>query len=234
MTDPRVAAGFARLIETRRSALDSGTGSLGWKAAFGAPSSRQLLDLHAPAVGYLTEATRIVSGAAVDITDWVAPLIEFELALTVGRVVDPGEPPDDARKAISAVGPAIELADVDLPVDQAHLEDIVAGNIFHRHVVFGRTDPDGAGCDLEGLQFTATVGDTVHNVTDFEEMTGDYGEVVVTVAQYLAGHGLELGPGDVVIGGSVVPPIRVAGPVVAHYRLGDAPSITVELVSGPS
>ena len=58
-----------------------------------------------------------------------APAVEVELAARVG---------DDG--VIAGLGPALELVDLDISFDD--IEPVLAGNVCHRHVVFGAEVPD--------------------------------------------------------------------------------------------
>src|SRR5688572_10306124 len=54
-----------------------------------------------------------------------------------------------AKAAIAALGPAIELADLEFPPDD--VEKILTGNIYQRHVILGAPDSSRAGARTDGL-----------------------------------------------------------------------------------
>jgi 2-oxo-hept-3-ene-1,7-dioate hydratase len=227
MSDARVLAGLGRLLETRRTTLAAGHSHLGWKMAFGAPAMMTRLELAAPAPGYLTDRTLLDNGGVVDTSTWTGPVAEFEIALHLGADVDPTMTPAEARATVESFGAAIELADIDIPLEPDRVEDIVAGNIFHRAVILG---PAGSGPDLDLEHVTAIVhtdGSETHRVDDLEALTGEYGWVLVSAAQALDAHGEHLRAGDVVIGGSVVVPVRVESPATFTYELGSLPPLSV-------
>ena len=123
---------------------------------------------------------------------WTAPALEPELALTVGE-----------GGTIAAIGPAIEIADVDFPPDDAGR--ILAGNVFHRGVVLGAPDPerhDASGIAVRVLRG----GEEIAATAEPEALTGPLAALVGVVAEAV---GDELRPGDVVIAGSTVPPVAV-------------------------
>jgi 2-keto-4-pentenoate hydratase len=208
--DTRVAAGLRRQLTTRRRVLAEGAAGIGWKVGFGAPASLDLMDITAPLVGFLTDATVSPSGARIDTSGWIRGVVEFELAVYLGADLGPGASLDEAGAAISAVGPAIELANIDLPIEASGVEDIVAGNIFHEGVVFGAPDEGRAGLDITGLVARILVdGEQRATTTDLQAITGAYPLIVATVANTLAANGMTLRAGDLIITGSVVPPIPV-------------------------
>ncbi len=208
--DPRVIAGLKRQLELRSRMLEAGAGSVGWKVGFGAPASLALMEISAPLLGFMTDITVLEPGARVDTSGWERGIVEFEVAVYLGEDLGPGASGAAARAAIAAVGPAIELANIDRPVEAAGVEEIVAGDIFHEAVIFGDPDIGRAGLDIEGLTARILIDGRMRaTTTELEAITGSYPWIVTTVADTLAAHGESLRMGDVIITGSVVPPIPV-------------------------
>jgi 2-keto-4-pentenoate hydratase len=208
--DPRIVDGLHRQLAARSDALAQGAGHVGWKVGFGAPGSLELMHITAPLLGYLTETTVYDDGATFDTDGWTRGVVEFEVAVWMGSDVDAGASEAEAAAAVAAVGPAIEIADVDLPVGPDGIADIMAGDIFHRGVVFGARDERRAGLDISGL--TAHIrldDDDFATVAELEAITGAYPWIVSTVASTLASAGERLRAGDVIITGSVIPPVSV-------------------------
>ena len=214
--DPRIVEGLRRQLAAREEALGSGARHVGWKVGFGAPSSLELMQITAPLLGYLTDATVFDNGA------------EFEVAVWMGSDLQAGASESEAAAAVAAVGPAIEVADVDLPVGPDGISDIMAGDIFHRGVIFGARDESRAGLDITGLTAHITLDDEViATVTDLEAITGTYPWIVSTVASTLASAGERLRAGDVIITGSVIPPVSVADADRFTFELAPYDPITV-------
>jgi 2-keto-4-pentenoate hydratase len=213
--DPRIERGTRAMLELRRARLDAGARPLGWKVGFGAPAALELLGTDRPLVGFLTDRGLIEEGATVSVADWQNPMLEPEIAAYIG---------EDAT--IAGLSAAIELADVDVP--PADPEAILAGNIYHRHVMLGPVDSgrvDGAGIGARLLRG----GEVVAETDDPAALTGDIVEVVRLTAELLAACGAELRPGDVVITGSAVPPLSVAAGDTVTAELGPLGTLTVTL-----
>ncbi len=209
--DMRVRAGLGRQLAKRRRMLEEGASAVGWKVGFGAPSALELMQITAPLLGFMTDATVLEPGATVDTSSWTRGIVEFELAVYLGEDLGPAATEEEARAAISAVGSAIELADIDLPLQAAQVEEIVAGNIFHQGVILGSPAQDRAGLDISGLAARILIdGEERIATTDLQAITGSYPWIVTTVADTLAANGEVLRSGDVIITGSVIPPIPVA------------------------
>lgn len=228
--DPRVAEGLARQLRARLAALDDGATSIGWKVGFGAPASKDLMQITAPLTGYLTDRTLLPTGVSVPAGGWSGGVVEFEVAVYLGADLGSGTSPEQARAAVGSIGPAIELADIDLPLEPERVGDIVAGNIFHQGLVLGEPDSERAGIDTSGLTARIlTDGVEVASVTELEVLTGPYPEVVATVAGTLAAHGEVLRAGDVLITGSVIPPLRLVPGSEYTFALGSFDSISVRV-----
>ena len=148
---------------------------------------------------------RFVSGSTASLAGWTKPAAEPEIAIHLGRDLQDEVSPDQARTAIAALGPAIELVDVDkLPDD---VETILVSNIFHRHVLVGPASAACAGGNLSGL--TGRVfrrGAEAHTVLELEANTGRLIDIVREVARVAGMFGESLRAGEIIIAGSVVPP----------------------------
>jgi 2-keto-4-pentenoate hydratase len=204
--DPRIARGMQAQLARRRERLAAGEKSLGWKVGFGAPTAMQKFGITAPLVGYLLERGRVASGATVSLAGWAKPVAEPEIAVHIGMELPGGGDRATAANAVAGLGPAIELANLDPPPED--VATILAGNIFHRHVILGAHDTARAGGKIAGL-----TGRLLRNgaetaaTTELEANTGTLIDIVHHVANLLAAFGERLRAGEVIICGSVVPPV---------------------------
>ena len=228
--DPRVTEGLRRQLDRRSEALSAGARHVGWKVGFGAPNSLELLNITAPLLGYLTDETVYETGTEFVTTDWTRGVVEFEVAVWMGSDLGPGAGVAEAAAAVAAVGPAIEVADVDLPVDPDGVSDIMAGDIFHRGVVLGARDTGRAGLDISGLTAHIGIDGNERNVvTELEAITGAHPWIVSTVASTLASAGERLRAGDVIITGSVIPPVGADGGHEFTFTLAPFDPISVRV-----
>jgi 2-keto-4-pentenoate hydratase len=175
-----IEEGTEAMLMRRSKILDAGAKPIGWKVGFNLPEIQRKLGIDAPLAGFLTTDS-VIEG------DWdeYPVIVESEIAVEIG---------DDGR-SIVALLPALELADppdLDLEVEQ-----ILAGNIFHRAVAFGprvETAEAGSGRILVN-------GEEQHSVS-----AGPLEEMVGAVAARLEAVGEELRPGDRIITGVLAPP----------------------------
>jgi 2-keto-4-pentenoate hydratase len=194
-------------LAARRQRIAAGDKPLGWKVGFGSPAALQMLGLKAPLVGYLMQSGRLTSGGQVSFKGWTKPAAEPEIAITIARDVEPGGDRAAAVDAILSLTPAIELADVDLPFQDP--EAILKGNIFQRNVVLGNNSRKGGStAELVGTVFRD--GKETGSTADPEALTGKLPDIVRHVADLLGEFGEQLCAGDIIIAGSVLPPLTIA------------------------
>ena len=181
-----VERGTAALLTRRREILAQGAEPIGWKIGFNVPEIQEKLGIDGPLAGFLTS-----DGLLEDGSEWddLPVVVESEVAVELG--------PDG--RSIAALLPALELADppdLDLGVEQ-----ILAGNIFHRAVAFGprvETQEPGAGRILVN-------GEEQHSLSA-ERTAANLDAMVAAVAGRLGEAGEELQPGDRIITGILAPP----------------------------
>jgi 2-keto-4-pentenoate hydratase len=185
-----VERGTEALLMRRREILAQGAEPLGWKIGFNLPEFQEKLGIDRPLAGFLTSDGLLEDGAE---WDDLPVIVESEVAVEIG---------DDGR-SIVALLPALELADppdLDLGVEQ-----ILAGNIFHRAVAFGprvETREPGAGRILVN-------GEEQHALSA-EQTVANLDAMVETVAGRLADAGEDLQPGHRIITGVLAPPHKAS------------------------
>ena len=211
------------MLARRQDDLAAGAEHLGWKVGFGSPAGMAALGIDRPLVGFLTSDRLLASGAAVSLAGWTRPLFEAEVAVRLGEDLGPDATAADALSAVDGWATAIELADLDRAPDD--IEEILAGNVYHRHVLLGELGPDRAGPDFavnrNGVEVTRT--------SDPEELVGELGWVLSTTASTLAAAGGALRAGDVVITGSVIAPVPVAAGETWHLSGSGSSGLDVRL-----
>jgi 2-keto-4-pentenoate hydratase len=156
----------------------------------------------------MLQSSRVEPGATVKLGGWTKPIAEPEIAIHLGRDLSGDVCADEARAAIAALGPAIELVDLDQPPDE--VEAILAGNIFHRRVVFGPGSSAHAGAKLDGLSGRIfRRGAEAQSTSELEANTGRLIDIVRHMARVLGSFGEQLRAGEIIIAGSVVLPLVI-------------------------
>lgn len=206
LNDPRIGNGMRAQMELRARLLDGGAKQIGWKVGFGAPTAQTNLRLTAPLVGFLLDRALMESGTDVSLAGWQKPAAEAEIAAYIGRDLPAGASREEVRKSIAALGPAIELADIDCPMDD--VQAVLSGDIFQRHVILGPRDIMRAGARLNGLKGRVTrSGQDVPVPADLETNIGEVVNIVRHVADVAAAAGGGLRAGQFIICGSLTVPM---------------------------
>jgi 2-keto-4-pentenoate hydratase len=218
MTDLRVVSGMAAQMSMRRAQLSSGGRHLGWKVGFSSRAAKDRMSISAPLFGFMTDRSLLTSTSTVDIAGWIRAVLEPEVAVHLGSNVPAGADEAEVSAAISGLGAAVELADFDPDVQD--VEGILACDIFHRHVLLGPVDRSRAGGSIAGIE--ARVFRDGEKVAGAAGPPGFPAETVVilqALAEALEANGEALRGGDVVITGSLVPPVKVSGGQVMRAEI---------------
>jgi 2-keto-4-pentenoate hydratase len=184
-----IERGTTALLTRRREKLAQGAEPIGWKIGFNVPEIQEKLGLDRPLAGYLSSDGLIEDGATWSLKEGAAVVVEAEVGVKIG---------EDGR-SIAALMPALELAG---PIDfELDVEQILAGNIFHRAVAFGprveTTEPGPGRILVNGEERHALTADfTAHALDD----------MVQAVADRLGAAGEQLRPGERIITGVLAPP----------------------------
>ena len=205
---PLIQKGMPLQLAKRSARIAAGERPLGWKVGLGAPASMQTVGITAPIVGFLMQRALLLSGSTISLEDYVKPVAEPEICVRMMSDLRGGATADTALAAIKEIFPAIEIADLDPVPTPDNLDVVLEGDVYQRHVILcGNTRFGGSTAGLtsrvirKGAQFA--------NTTDPEALTGKLPEIVAHVANTLSAFGETLKAGDVIITGSITPPIML-------------------------
>jgi 2-keto-4-pentenoate hydratase len=230
--DPRIKSGMEQQLRQRRDLLAAGKKPLGWKLAFGGPAALERLRIQAPLVGFLMADAAVASGSTISLAGWKKPAAEPELTVYLGKDLPSGADRNATMDAIAGLGAAIELADVDRPSDD--VEGTLARNIYQRHVILGGCDATRAGGALSGLNARVLRnGAEMANTSHLEALTGELIAIVGHVADLLSFFGETLRAGQIIIAGSITPPIWVKPGETIGFYLEPLPSIFINFSAAP-
>jgi 2-keto-4-pentenoate hydratase len=207
MTDvePRLVAALAVQSEQRRRAIEAGAVPIGWKLGVG-DAERIGNEI---ALGYLTSATLLAPGDVFRAPGDAKLHADAEVALVLGRDVAAQADTAQARAAIGAYAPALEVVDLREPIGTA--EAVIADNIFHRAVAFGAARPELP----PGVDACVLIDGRKRAEAPAPQ---DFGEHVRAAARLLGAMGERLRAGDRLITGSVVQvPVTPGDQVFADF-----------------
>jgi 2-keto-4-pentenoate hydratase len=192
-----------------------------------------LLGVDQPDYGVLYDDRIHPTGVELDLSGLIAPRIEPELAFILrDDLPGPGVTAGDVLAATEAIVPALEVIDSRVRDWKITLIDTIADNASCHGTILGAGRHAVADVDLPGAAVAMSVdqvGDREEGrVSDLDEVLqegvgaavlGDPAEAVAWLANALAGHGVALKAGHVVLSGSITAavPIAAGNHVVADF-----------------
>ena len=206
-----------RLLERR---LASGERLIGKKIGVTSKAVQNMLDVHQPDFGYLTDKMRYASGSEVPISrELIQPRAEGEIAFLLKHDLNrPGVTPEDALAATEGVMPCFEIVDSRIRDWKIRIEDTVADNASSGLFVLG--DMVGtAGVDFVDCQITVQKNGGFLSEGRGAAALGSPLICVAWLANTLGAYGIPLKAGEVILSGSLVP--------LEPVRAGDAMSLTI-------
>jgi 2-keto-4-pentenoate hydratase len=232
LDNPLIKQGMTAQLANRRVRIAAGEKPLGWKVGLGAPASLQKLGLAAPVVGFLMQRALLASGSAIVLAGYRKPVLEPEIAVRMADDLPAGTSAAAAAAAIKEIMPAIEIADLDPAPAPDNLDKVLAGDIFQRHVLLGTQTRAGGG--VAGLTSRLIRrGGEAARTSDPEALTGQLTAIVAHVANTLAAFGEKLAAGDVIITGSITPPVTIeADETEIIHALDPIGAVSVRLTRG--
>ena len=192
-----------RLLERR---LGDGEKLIGKKIGVTSKAVQNMLDVHQPDFGYLTDRMRYASGNEMPISrELIQPRAEGEIAFILKRdLVGPGVTPEDALAATEGVIPCFEIVDSRIRDWKIRIQDTVADNASSGLFVLG--DMVGtSGVDFVECQITVEKNGRFLSQGKGAAALGSPLICVAWLANTLGSYGIPLEAGELILSGSLVP-----------------------------
>jgi 2-oxopent-4-enoate/cis-2-oxohex-4-enoate hydratase len=192
-----------RLLERR---LSDGEKLIGKKIGVTSKAVQNMLDVHQPDFGYLTDKMRYASGSEMPISrELIQPRAEGEIAFVLKRdLVGPGVTPEAALAATEGVIPCFEIVDSRIRDWKIRIQDTVADNASSGLFVLG--DMVGtSGVDFVDCQITVEKNGKFLSQGRGSAALGSPLICVAWLANTLGRYGIPLKAGEVILSGSLVP-----------------------------
>ncbi|MGW0506715.1 2-keto-4-pentenoate hydratase [Micromonospora sp. NPDC003241] len=187
----------AALVQHR---LDRGERLVGLKMGLTSKAKMAQVGVDEVIWGRLTDAMRIPDGGTVDVTGFIHPRVEPEVAFLLDRLPEPGEPVGDFTDAVRAVAPAIELIDSRYANFTFSLPDVIADNTSAGAFVIGPWSPVPDG--LENLGVLLEIDGRVAQVGSTAAILGDPRRALDEGIRLAGRHGVRLREGWVFLAGA--------------------------------
>jgi 2-keto-4-pentenoate hydratase len=204
-----------------QDALAAGAGAVrAWKVSALIPEQQRGYPTDRPVGGALFAPFCHDTPARLALKDFVAPLMECEIAFLLGRDLPMRDTPysrDEIAAAVEAIVPAIEIADCRWSADASDLQKL-ADDMGNGAFIMGAAVRDWRGVDLKGHEVVLTLDGAEAARGPCAKILGDplMGVVGLANAQPLPAGGLKRG--QVVTTGTCITPLAMqTGSYVADF-----------------
>lgn len=210
-----------------------GVAPAGFKIGATAPQMQAYLGLPGPLAGFMAETGLHGSGSTLAYRSFFHPGVECELAVVLAHDLPAGPcTPEQAAEAVGTVMTGIEVVENRYgPLDALHPPTLLADQVFHAAAVLGAGYPGWDRCDLVALQGHLTVDGAARGSGRGGDLLGGPMSALAWLAasdEAAAFGGLRAG--QVVMLGSVIPPVWLDGPARIEVHFPPLPSVVLNLV----
>ena len=209
-----------RMIQRR---TDAGETVIGKKIGVTSKVVQNMLGVHQPDFGFLTNLMHYKSGEDMPIGKLlIQPRAEGEIAFVLKKGLSgPGVTEADVLEATDYVSPCFEIVDSRIENWKIKIQDTVSDNASCGLFVIGDAKVDPKTLDLPGVKMTVTKNGKPLSEGFGSAALGSPLTCVAWLANTLGEFGITLDAGDIVLSGSLVPlePV-VPGDVMSLHAEG--------------
>lgn len=197
--------------------LEDGEKVVGKKIGVTSKVVQEMLGVHQPDFGFLTDAMTFENGAEVPVAGHlIAPRAEAEIGFRLKKDLQgPGVTEADVLAATDAIMPCFEIVDSRIDNWQIAIQDTVADNASCGVYVLGENEADPKDFDLPELKIRVWKNGEPLSEGLGSAVQGNPLTAVAWLANTLGRFGIPFKAGEVILSGSLVP----LEPVVAGDSL---------------
>ncbi|MFT3759278.1 fumarylacetoacetate hydrolase family protein [Thauera sp.] len=169
---------------------------------------QDMLNVHQPDFGFLTDAMQHADGATIPLaaTGLIQPRAEGEIAFMLkSDLQGPGVSRDDVLAATAWVAPCFEIVDSRIHDWKIRIQDTVADNASCGVFVIGEQHTDPAGLDLAAVRMRMTRNGEPAGEGLGSAVQGHPAEAVAWLANTLGRFGIPFRAGELILSGSLAP-----------------------------
>lgn len=201
----------------------------GRKVGLTSPAMQRQLGVDSPDFGFFFEDMVHHDGARLPAGAFIAPKVEPEFGFVLRETLrGPGVTLEQARAAIGAVYPAIEIIDSRVANWDIRLVDTVADNASCGAIAVGTTPLDVAVDRLAGVSCSLLIDGEVRETGTGDAVMGDPVAPLAWLANVLGEQGVALEAGQLVLPGSFTKALPVVSGESATADFGDLGSLTID------
>ena len=194
-----------RLVERR---VADGQAIVGKKIGVTSDVVQQMLGVHQPDFGFLTQDMWFANGEVISLRDsrLIQPRAEGEIAFRLKRdLIGPGVNEQDVLEATECVMACFEIVDSRIQNWNIRIQDTVADNASCGVFVLGTEQVDPRPLDLPNLHMRVFKNGTLISEGLGSAVQGNPLTAVAWLANTLGGFGIPFKAGEIILSGSLVP-----------------------------
>lgn len=179
-------------------------------------------------VGVLTDEMTVADGADLDLSRFIHPKAEPEIAFRLAVDVDPTDPDVDIAGAVDAVAAALEIIDSRYRDFKFTVTDVIADNTSAAGYVVGPWSPvptDRTELDQRPVELLVD-GDVVQEGAT-ADILGSPWEALRALVPLSAKHGIALRAGDVVLAGAATAAVLLSAGQHVQARVEGLGTVSV-------
>ncbi|WP_062353059.1 2-keto-4-pentenoate hydratase [Herbidospora yilanensis] len=199
----------------------------GHKVGLTSAAMRRQLGVDEPDYGHLTEAMFHPEGSPIDVSRFLQPRIEPEIAFVLSRPLrGPGVTVAEAVAAVDFVLPALEIIDSRVRDWRITLLDTIADNASSGGVVLGGRPTRLSDVDLRLTGCVLRRNGEIAGTGAGAAVLGSPLNALVWLANTLGAHGVTLEAGHTILPGSLTAAVPVAAGDVIQAQFAGLGSVT--------
>ncbi|UJJ33478.1 fumarylacetoacetate hydrolase family protein [Halopseudomonas maritima] len=194
----------------RREAL--GEQLVGKKIGVTSKAVQDMLNVHQPDFGFLTDRMQVANGAAVSLREYnlIQPRAEGEIAFILREdLTGPGITAEDVLAATESVTPCFEIVDSRIHDWQIRIQDTVADNASCGVFVLGDQRVDPRTLDLAAAELTMNKNGQAAGRGLGSAVQGHPCAAVAWLANTLGELGIPFRRGEIILSGALAPLVPV-------------------------
>lgn len=191
-----------QLINIRQRVAE-GARVVGHKVGLSSVAMQQMMGVDEPDYGHLLDEMRVFENKPVTAANYLYPRVEVEVGFILAEdLPGAGCTEDDVLGATAAFAPSIELIDTRITDWQIALCDTIADNASSAGFVLGEARVAPADIDITAIDAVLTRNGEVVAQGRSDAVLGNPVTAVAWLAGKVAGFGVRLRAGDIVLPGS--------------------------------
>ena len=209
-----ITIGQAYLISSQllQRRLDDGERVIGKKIGVTSKAVQDMLDVHQPDFGFLTDRMRFDNGSTVGLrkAGLIQPRAEGEIAFVLkSDLVGPDVTAEDVIAATDYVAPCFEIVDSRISNWKIRIQDTIADNASCGVFVLGTQRVDPRTVDLASVRLDMTCNGKPCGTGYGSAVQGHPATAVAWLANTLGRFGIPFKKGEVILSGALSPLVPV-------------------------